>query len=189
MIGAYGVRTPTATKGTGLSGLKIFLTRATTLITLLDISIRGTNMSYLCTRIHYIWSTANRTPSILPEWQSRLHGYIRGILENLKSKPLVIGGVADHIHIYCSLPSTISIADLASAIKSNSSGFIHDNFDRSFAWQNGYAGFTMSKSADDDVIRYILNQEEHHRRKSFQEELIAFFEKFQIPYDPKYVFA
>jgi len=145
-------------------------------------------MSFLCTRLHFIWSTHQRQPLIQPDWHPRLHAYIRGILENLKSKPFVIGGVADHIHIYCSLPSTITIADLASTIKSNSTTFMKDNLIPNFAWQTGYAAFTMSKSADDDVIQYILTQEEHHKKRTFQEELIAFLDKYQIPYDPKYVF-
>jgi REP element-mobilizing transposase RayT len=118
-----------------------------------------------------------------------VHGYLRGIFENKKCKVFASGGIADHVHVYCSLPATIAIADLVSTVKSNSSGWIHDQFDRAFDWQDGCAAFTMSKSADDDVIQYILHQEEHHRRRSFQEELIAFVDKFEIPYDPKYIFA
>ncbi len=145
-------------------------------------------MSFLCTRVHYIWSTDKREPMIQKDWQPRLHMYMRGILENMKSKVFVIGGVADHIHIYCSLPATISIADLASTVKSNSTSWVRGEFDPRFGWQVGYAGFTMSKSADEDVIQYITNQEEHHRVRTFQQELIAFLEKFEVPYDPKYVF-
>ena len=145
-------------------------------------------MSYLCTRIHLIWSTLHREALIEGEWQARLHGYMRGILENHHAKVFAIGGVADHVHIYCSLPAMMSIAQLASTVKSNSTSWVRQNFSKSFGWQEWYAGFTMGKSADDDVIRYILTQEEHHQRKTFQEELIAFLEKFELPYDPKYVF-
>jgi len=145
-------------------------------------------MSFLCTRIHFIWSTARREPWIHNAWQPRLHQHMWGILENLKSKVFVIGGVVDHVHIYCSLPATCSIAKLAETVKSNSTAFVHDELKCPFGWQEGYAAFTMSKSADDDVIQYIRNQEEHHRRRSFQEELITFLEKFEVPYDPKYVF-
>jgi putative transposase len=145
-------------------------------------------MSFLSTRIHFIWSTAHREPRISADFKPRLHMYIRGILENHKSKVFAIGGIEDHIHIYCSLPATISIADLASTMKSNSTTFMRDNIDPQFAWQDGYAAFTMSKSADDDVIAYILNQERHHQHKTFQEELIAFLNKFGVPYDPQYVF-
>jgi REP element-mobilizing transposase RayT len=146
-------------------------------------------MSYLCTRIHFIWSTARREPRIQKEWKVRLHGYLRGILENKKSKVFAIGGVEDHVHVYCSLPATLTIADLASVMKSNSTNWVHEHFDPAFGWQDGYAAFTMSKSADEDVIGYILRQEEHHQKKTFQEELIAFFEKYEVPYDPKYVLA
>jgi putative transposase len=146
-------------------------------------------MSFLSTRVHLIWSTAKREPLIQPEWQPRLHGYIRGIIENLKSKVFAIGGVADHLHIYCSLPATISIADLASTIKSNSSRWVRETLDPGFAWQDGYAAFTMGKSADQDVIRYISIQEEHHKHRTFAEEFMAFLEKYEVPYDPKYVLA
>ena len=145
-------------------------------------------MSFLSTRIHYVWSTARREPYIQAPWRPRLHGYMRGIAENLKAKVFVLGVVADHIHLYCSLPPTIAIADLASTIKSNSSRWMRETFDPHFGWQDGYAAFTMSKSADDDVIQYILNQEEHHQKRSFQEELLAFLEKYEVPYDPRYVF-
>lgn len=145
-------------------------------------------MSYLCTRIHYVWSTARREPAIRPEWKPRLHGYIRGILENLKVKPFVIGGIEDHIHVYCDLPATMTIAELAGKMKSNSTTFVREQINAPFGWQDGYAAFTMSKSADQAVISYILNQEKHHARKTFQEELIAMLDKFGIPYDPRYVF-
>jgi putative transposase len=145
-------------------------------------------MSFTSTRIHYIWSTHQRQLLIRPEWKSRLHQHIAGILENKKSKVLAIGGIEDHIHIYCSLPTTVTIADLANVMKSNSTEFVRTEIGRAFGWQDGYAGFTMSASADDDVIKYIQNQEEHHRRRTFQEEYIAFLEKFGVPYDLRYVF-
>jgi putative transposase len=145
-------------------------------------------MSFLSTRLHLIWSTAHRKPLINREWKPRLHMYIRGILENIKVKPFVIGGIDDHIHIYCDLPSTLTIAQLVAKAKSNSTTFVKEELNSPFAWQEGYAAFTMSKSADQDVINYILNQEEHHRGTTFQEELIKFLDKFEVPYDPKYVF-
>ena len=83
----------------------------------------------------------------------------------------------------------MTIADLASKIKSNSSRWIHESFDNNFAWQEGYAAFTMGKSADAEVIRYILVQREHHKQRTFQEELIVFLDKYCVAYDRKYVFA
>jgi putative transposase len=144
-------------------------------------------MSYLSTRLHIVWSTKRRGPWIQKEWRPRLHGYMRGTLENLQAKVFVIGGVEDHVHVYCSLPATITIANLVSQVKASSSGWVHEFLQQPFGWQDGYAAFTMSKSADDDVLGYILRQEEHHQRVSYQEELIKMFEKFQIPYDPRYV--
>ena len=145
-------------------------------------------MSFLSTRLHLIWSTARREPMIHSDWKNRLHGYMRGIMENHKVKPFVIGGIEDHVHVYCDLPATMTIAQLVSTIKSNSTTFVRETFTSSFGWQDGYAAFTMSKSADQDVIDYILNQEEHHKRIPFKEELIKFLDTFEIPYDPKYVF-
>ena len=145
-------------------------------------------MSYLCTRIHFIWSTARRDPMIHRDWQPRLHGCMRGILENLNCKTFVIGGVEDHVHIYCSLPSTATIADIAGTVKCNSTDWVRQTINSGFGWQDGYAAFTMSKSADQDVINYILTQEEHHRRLTFKEKPLAFLDKFGVAYDPRYVF-
>ena len=145
-------------------------------------------MSYLSTRLHLVWSTKQREPLIHRDWQPRLHGYMRGILENLKAKVFIIGGVEDHVHVYCSLPATITLADLVSNVKLGSSAWVRDFLRLPFACQDGYSAFTMSKSADEDVFGYILRQEEHHKRVSFQEELIRILEKFQIPYDPRYIF-
>ena len=92
------------------------------------------------------------------------------------------------MHIYCSLHATITIADLVSKVKSVSSTWVHDFLQQPFGWQDGYSAFTMSKSADEDVMGFILRQEEHHKRVSFQDELIMMLKKFQIPYDPRYVF-
>jgi len=145
-------------------------------------------MSFLSTRLHIVWSTKHREPFLRKEWQPRLHGYMRGILENLRSKAFIVGGVEDHVHVYCSLPATITIAQLVSTVKSNSTGWVREVRQQPCGWQDGYAAFSMSKSADENVIQYILNQEEHHSRMTFQEELIKMLDKFQIPYDPKYVF-
>ncbi len=146
--------------------------------------------TFLSVRIHFIWSTKGREPSIESSWQPKLYAYINGILDNKKSKLLAIGGTNDHIHVYTSLPSTLSIAELANAVKSNSSGWIHETIShaQSFAWQSGYAAFSMSKSADKNVRAYIQNQAEHHRAKTFKEELIEFLDRDEIQYDPRYVF-
>jgi REP element-mobilizing transposase RayT len=89
-------------------------------------------VSFLCTRVHFIWSTAKRAPQIERAWQPRLHGYLRGILENVKSKPLAVGGISDHVHVYGSLPATLSIAEVASTLKSNSSKWVHEELTKDF---------------------------------------------------------
>ena len=146
-------------------------------------------MSYISNLAHFIWSTAKREPTILVEWEQRLYPYIGGILDHHKAKLLCIGGVADHVHIFASLPSTLSLADAAGAMKANSSRFVHEELgDRSFDWQKGYVAFSVSVSGEEVVRRYIENQKTHHMRRSFQEELIEFLDKHRVPYDPRYVF-
>ena len=103
----------------------------------------------------------------------------------------MVNGPSDHVHMLFVQPSTLSLATLMGKIKSNSSGWVKRRWqDRAnFGWQTGYAGFSVSKSQVGQVKQYILNQEEHHRTMSFQEELIAFLDKQGIAYDPHYVFS
>jgi REP element-mobilizing transposase RayT len=146
-------------------------------------------MSYIANYAHLIWSTANREPTINPEWEPRLFAYIGGTLQKERAKLLAAGGIEDHIHVLVSLPATLSYADAASVIKSNSSRFIHDELQhRSFDWQKGYAGFSVSVSMLEMVANYIRNQKDHHRKKGFSEEYIDFLERHQIAYDERYVF-
>ncbi|MEK6281120.1 MAG: transposase [Acidobacteriota bacterium] len=112
-----------------------------------------------------------------------------GIMRKKKGKLLSAGGMFDHIHLYASMPSTISIADFVNAVKSNSSRWIHESFARlrNFAWQEGYGAFSVSKSEEGRVVRYISNQEDHHRKRTFKEELVALLEKHGIEYDKRYI--
>src|SRR5690349_18756690 len=119
--------------------------------------------AFLNVRVHFIWSTANREPRILKAWRDGLFAYIGGICENHGAKLLASGGVEDHVHLYVSLPSTLSIADIVNLLKANSSRWIHEEHDPAFAWQVKYAAFCVSKSAEDAVCTYVRNQEEHHR--------------------------
>jgi putative transposase len=102
---------------------------------------------------------------------------------------LAAGAVYDHIHLYTSLPSTISIADFVNAIKANSSKWIHDSFTRlrGFAWQEGYGAFSVSKSDEARVMRYVNEQERHHKKRTFKEEFVTLLTKHQIDYDPRYI--
>ena len=144
---------------------------------------------YLSLLVHFTWSTAGREPWLETEMRDDLYSYIGGIMRKKNAKLLSAGGMLDHIHLYASMPSTISIADFVNAVKSNSSRWIHESFARlrNFAWQEGYGAFSVSKSEEGKVVRYILNQESHHRKRTFKEELIGLLEKHGIAYDKRYI--
>jgi REP element-mobilizing transposase RayT len=139
--------------------------------------------------VHFVWSTAGREPWIAPEWRARLYGYLGGVLNHKNAKLLCAGGVSDHIHLYASLPSTVSLAEVVGVIKANSSRWIHETIPnkRSFAWQKGYGAFSVSKSAEARLIEYIRNQEAHHRRRSFKDEFLTLLERHGIEYDERYL--
>jgi REP element-mobilizing transposase RayT len=138
---------------------------------------------------HVIFSTKNRLPLINTEIQPRLHEYIGGILSHRKCTLLSADGVADHIHLLVSLSRESCIADTVRDVKSLSSGWIHDTFARShdFAWQAGYAAFSVSHSNLDVVRAYLATQAEHHRGKTFQEEYLEFLKRHDMEYDERYI--
>ena len=144
---------------------------------------------YLSLLVHFTWSTAGREPWIEADTREDLYSYIGGIMKNKNAKLISAGGMFDHIHLYASMPSTISIADFVNVVKSNSSIWIHESSSRlrGFAWQEGYGAFSVSKSEEGRVVRYISNQEEHHRKRTFKEELIGLLEKHGIEYDKRYI--
>jgi REP element-mobilizing transposase RayT len=143
--------------------------------------------AFLHVRLHLVWSTAGREPRLRPAWRDTLHAYMGGICDNHGCKLLVAGGIEDHIHLYVSLSATLSIAGVVNLLKSNSSRWIRENHDPTFAWQTKYAAFSVSRSAEDDLFAYIRNQEQHHRRKSFREELVEFLRRHDIDYNPDYL--
>jgi len=144
---------------------------------------------YLSLLVHFTWSTAEREPWLETDMREYLYSYIGGIMNNKNAKLISAGGMFDHIHLYASMPSTISIADFVNAVKANSSRWIHEYSSRlrSFAWQEGYGAFSVSKSEERKIVRYISNQEDHHRKRTFKEELIALLEKHGIAYDKHYI--
>jgi REP element-mobilizing transposase RayT len=144
--------------------------------------------TYLSLHYHLVFGTKNREPLIAPEWRSRLHEYLGGTVSGLGGFPQGIGGVADHVHLLVGLRATHCLCDVLRELKKASSIWVHEAIHLpSFAWQEGYAAFTVSATARESVRRYIANQEEHHRVKSFREELIAMLNKAGIEYDPKYL--
>jgi putative transposase len=144
--------------------------------------------TYLSLHYHLVFGTKNREPVIAPQWRSRLHEYLGGTISGLGGIPEGIGGVADHVHLLVGLKATHCLADVLRELKKASSVWIHENIGlRSFAWQEGYAAFTVSATARQAVQKYIVNQEEHHRIRSLREELIDMLHKAGIEYDPKYL--
>jgi putative transposase len=144
--------------------------------------------TYLSLHYHLVFGTKYRTPSIDARWRSRLHEYLGGTVAGLGGFPEGVGGVADHVHLLVGLKATHCLADVLREAKKASSIWVHEQIgDESFAWQEGYAAFTVSATSREAVQRYIAHQEEHHRAKSFRDELVEMLDKAQIEYDPKYL--
>lgn len=124
---------------------------------------------------HVVFSTKHRRPLITPELEPRLHAYIGGILRDLSCSLLAINGIADHVHILVRYPTDLCHADLVRHVKSRSCKWLHQTFPekRDFAWQEGYAGFTVSTSVVPAIVEYIAGQKEHHARRNFQEEFVT----------------
>lgn len=138
--------------------------------------------------IHLVFSTKNREPCIAADVRPRLHGYIVGILDHLKSPSIQTGGVADHVHILFALGRTITQAQIVEEVKTGTSKWMKaDGGVPGFSWQAGYGAFSIGESQVETVVRYIQNQEEHHRKSTFQDEYRKFLERYNITYDEKYV--
>ena len=127
--------------------------------------------TFLSLHYHIVFGTKNREPSITPDMQPRLHEYLGGTIRGLGGFPEGTGGMADHVHLLLSLKATHTRADVKRELKKSSSVWVHDTLRvKQFAWQEGYAAFTVSASALEAVQGYIANQERHHHVKSFREE-------------------
>lgn len=124
------------------------------------------------------------------EWKDELHKYIAGIIKGKEQKPIIVNGMPDHTHAFVGLRPAMAISDLVRDIKNNSSNFINEKrlVKGRFSWQEGYGAFSYSHSHIQNVYDYILNQEEHHRKKTFKEEYIEFLKRFEIEYNEKYLF-
>jgi REP element-mobilizing transposase RayT len=146
-------------------------------------------MSHTYTNLlsHVVFSTKDREPLIDLELKSRLLDYMTGIAGNGGNKILSINAVEDHVHLLWELSPTWSVSDATRVLKTNASKWIHENWRGPFAWQTGYGAFSVSRSNVTAVANYIEHQEEHHRRRSFEEEFIELLVKHSINYDPKYL--
>lgn len=138
--------------------------------------------------IHLVFSTKNREPFISPDVRPRLHGYIVGILDHLKSPSIQTGGVSDHVHVLFALGRTTTQAQIVEEVKTSTSKWMKaDGGVPGFSWQAGYGAFSIGESQIETVVRYIQKQEEHHRKVTFQDEYRKFLERYNITYDEKYV--
>ena len=140
--------------------------------------------------IHLIFSTKDRCPFLREKWaRDSMHSYVGGISKQLECAPIRVGGVDDHVHILGRFGRTITQADWAKELKRASSIWIKEQGTdyADFQWQGGYAAFSVSASNLPQVIEYIENQEEHHKRMSFQDELRALLQKHGIEFDERYV--
>ncbi len=140
--------------------------------------------------VHIVFSVKGRQPLIPKQHKDELHKYITGIIAKGKQKMMQINSMADHIHILVSISPDLPISDLVRDIKINSTKFINRKgwVAGKFAWQEGFAAFSYSHSQLNEVIAYIDDQEKHHSHKTFAEEYLEFLRRFDVPYNPKYVF-
>jgi putative transposase len=140
--------------------------------------------------IHIIFSTKNRFPFLRDkEVKEKLHAYLSGICKNLKCPSFMIGGTTDHIHILCQLSRNVTISNLVRDLKKGSSIWLKEQGVeyKKFYWQNGYGVFSISPSHVNALKNYILKQEEHHRKETFQDEFRRFLKKYDISFDERYV--
>jgi putative transposase len=142
------------------------------------------------TSLHYhmVFSTKDRVPIIDAEWRPRLHAILGGAVRSLGGVALEVGGVANHVHLMAGLKPTHSVADVLRDIKKGSSAWVHDVVgERGLHWQEGYGAFTVSRADRAGLAAYIHDQEEHHRKRSFEEEYLAILEENGVEFDPRYL--
>ena len=140
--------------------------------------------------VQCVFAPKYRAALLLPKWDERLREYISGIVRNNKHKMLAINNMPDHLHLFVGLNPNQSISEMMRLIKGDSSEWINkENLTaRKFQWQEGYGAFSYAKSQLNDVIKYIANQQEHHKKITFLDEYKIMLQKFDIEYDERYIF-
>ena len=140
--------------------------------------------------IQIVFAVKGRENLISKSWKDDVHKYIAGIIKGKEQKPIIVNGMPDHIHAFVGLKPSMLISDLVRDIKNNSSNFINDHkfVKGKFSWQEGYGAFSYSHSHISNVYNYILNQEEHHKKRTFREEYLELLKKFEIEHNEKYLF-
>ena len=146
--------------------------------------------TYSQINIHCVFAVKSRENIITNHFRDELHRYMSGILKNDGVFPLAVGGWKDHVHVFFELKPDLKISDLMRMLKATSSKWINENkfVLGKFQWQEGYGAFSYSRSQRDNVINYIMKQEEHHKGRTFREEYLDLLKKFKVEYKEEYVF-
>lgn len=144
--------------------------------------------SYPNILVHCVFSTKERRDVIPKEIREQLWKYLSGIAKNYKIGLIEAGGTGNHVHLLMALPSDMTLAKAVQVLKANSSRWMREH-KIDFTWQEGYGAFSVSASNRETVRKYISKQEEHHRRRSFEEEFVLFLKKCGVPYDSRFVFG
>ncbi len=139
--------------------------------------------------VHIIFHIKNQKKPIGKEVRPDLYAYMGRVIKDNDSIPIIINGTHDHVHVLCVMSKTITVAKLTEEIKRHSSRWIKTQGNQyiGFAWQGGYAAFSVSPSLDDRTRDYIMNQENHHKKMTFKEELVLFLKEYGIDYNEKYL--
>ncbi|CAN5298195.1 hypothetical protein BH09SUM1_BH09SUM1_09360 [soil metagenome] len=143
--------------------------------------------THTCILFHVVFATKKRVPLITPDIRNDLYSYMGGTIRKHGGKMIEIGGVADHVHIYLSWRADTALADLIREVKAGSSGWIHKKGVPKFAWQEGYGAFTIGKSAENRLIKYIRNQEVHHQKEDYRSEYVGLLKAYDLAFEEKYL--
>jgi putative transposase len=135
--------------------------------------------------VHFIFSTKNRLP-LLRDDREDMFAYLGGIVRELGGKAVIVGGTQDHVHMLVRMPLLSGISDVMRLVKTNSSKWMR-HLRRDFGWQTGFAAFSVSMSVLPEVTAYIRDQEQHHRKMTFQQELVVLLKKHNVAYDEHYI--
>ena len=147
--------------------------------------------SYHQVYIQAVFAVKFRAAVIENEWQLNIQSIIGNLINETGCKTIIVNGIEDHVHCFLGLKPAVSISDLMKTVKAKSSKYINDHelTKRRFEWQEGFGVFSYSQSHVDKVFQYIANQAEHHKRQTFREEYLLFLEKYNVPYDERYIFT
>ena len=140
--------------------------------------------------IQAVFAVKYRDAVLDKDWRKDVFAVIGNLINETGCKTIIVNGVEDHVHCFLGLKPTVSISELMKTIKAKSSKYINDNriLINRFEWQEGYGVFSYSQSHIKKVYNYVANQEKHHHKESFKEEYLKYLDKFEVPYDERYIF-